>query len=97
VEVSAGRLDGDVVSSLLAGLGRSDAPLPIPRPAGLSEREIEVLRLLARGRSNRLIAHALEISPKTVGHHVEHIYEKLGVRTRPGATLFASEHGLVHW
>jgi HD-GYP domain-containing protein (c-di-GMP phosphodiesterase class II) len=96
-EVSAGPLDGEVVGALLAALGRRDKPPVPPRPAGLSGREVEVLRLLARGRSNRLIARSLEISPKTVGHHVEHIYEKAGVRTRAGATLFASEHGLVRW
>lgn len=97
VEVSSGRLDGDVVAALLAALGHRQAALAPRRPAGLSGREVEVLRLLARGRSNRLIARELEISPKTVGHHVEHIYEKVGVGTRAGATLFASEHGLVRW
>jgi HD-GYP domain-containing protein (c-di-GMP phosphodiesterase class II) len=65
------------------------------RPAGLSEREVEVLRLIARGRSNREVAEALVISPKTVGSHVEHIYAKAGVSTRAGAALFAMEHGLL--
>jgi HD-GYP domain-containing protein (c-di-GMP phosphodiesterase class II) len=64
-------------------------------PAGLTEREIEVLRLIARGRSNRQVASALVISAKTVGSHVEHIYAKAGVSTRAGAALFAMEHGLL--
>jgi DNA-binding NarL/FixJ family response regulator len=54
-----------------------------------------VLRLLARGHTNRAIASELAISPKTVGHHVEHIYAKAGVKTRAGATLFAVEAGLI--
>ena len=66
-----------------------------PRPAGLTERETEVLRLLARGNTNRSIARELSISAKTVGHHVEHIYEKTGCSTRAAASLFASEHDLL--
>jgi DNA-binding NarL/FixJ family response regulator len=54
-----------------------------------------VLRLIARGRSNKEVAATLGISPKTVGHHVEHIYAKAAVTTRAGATLFAMEHGLL--
>lgn len=64
-------------------------------PAGLTDREVEVLRLLASGLSNKQIARKLTLSPKTVGHHVEHIYAKLGVSTRAGATLFAMEQGLI--
>jgi len=51
--------------------------------------------LLARGASNRHIARALGIAPKTVGNHVERIYVKAGVTTRSAATLFAMEHGLL--
>ena len=65
------------------------------RPAGLSEREVEVLGLVIRGLSNRQIAEALFVSPKTVDHHIQHIYDKIGVSTRVGATLFALQHGLV--
>jgi DNA-binding NarL/FixJ family response regulator len=54
-----------------------------------------VLSLLARGVSNRNIAKSLSISAKTVGNHVEHIYSKIGVSTRPAATLFAMQHGLL--
>ncbi|MGH2945942.1 MAG: response regulator transcription factor [Solirubrobacteraceae bacterium] len=64
-------------------------------PAGLTDREVEVLRLLAQGRANREIAEALVISEKTAGHHVEHIYAKTGVSTRVGAALFAMRHDLA--
>jgi DNA-binding NarL/FixJ family response regulator len=67
----------------------------VARPAGLTEREVDVLRLIARGRSNKEVAHQLGISAKTVGTHVEHIYAKAGVATRAGATLFAMEHDLI--
>ena len=66
-----------------------------PRPAGLSEREVEILRLLARGGSRREIADDLVLSEHTVRHHLEHIYTKLGVETRVAAALFAVEHGLI--
>ena len=61
----------------------------VPRPAGLTERAVDVLRLLARGLANKQVAAKLGISAKTVGHHIEHIYTKADVTTRAGATLFA--------
>jgi DNA-binding NarL/FixJ family response regulator len=64
-------------------------------PAGLTERELEVLLALVRGGSNQQIADALGISAKTVGHHVQHVYEKAGVHNRAAATLWAFEHDLV--
>ena len=93
-EVGAGRLDGDAVPAVLEAAGhkvrhRRD------RVGGLSVREVEVLVLLARGRTKRQIAEELAISAKTVGAHVEHIYTKLGVSTRGGAALFAMRHGLL--
>ncbi|MGH2385046.1 MAG: HD domain-containing phosphohydrolase [Candidatus Limnocylindria bacterium] len=95
-EVGRGRLDADVVSALLGGAAqRHPAAMPAEPPAALSRREVEVLRLLARGLSNREMAEILVISPKTVGHHVQHIYDKLGISTRVGATLFALQHGVV--
>jgi DNA-binding CsgD family transcriptional regulator len=66
-----------------------------PRPAGLSERECEVLGLLARGLATKQVARRLGISPKTCDHHIQRLYGKAGVSTRAGATLFALEHGLV--
>lgn len=91
----AGQLDDEVVPALLAGAGHPTRQKASEDPVGLSDRELEVLRLLVRGLSNREMAAALFISPKTVGHHVQHIYNKVGVSTRVGATLFALQHGLV--
>ena len=54
-----------------------------------------MLRLLARGLSNRDMAAQLFISPATVKHHIQHIYDKTGLSTRAGATLFAMEHSLL--
>jgi DNA-binding CsgD family transcriptional regulator len=65
------------------------------RPAGLTTREVEVLRLVARGLSNREIAEHLIISRKTAGHHIEHIYAKTGTTNRALASLFAASHGLI--
>ncbi|MGH2588642.1 MAG: ATP-binding protein [Dehalococcoidia bacterium] len=65
------------------------------RPAGLSEREVEVLRLLARGRTNREIAEALVVSARTVEHHIEHIYAKIGAQRRAAAIAYALGHDLT--
>jgi HD-GYP domain-containing protein (c-di-GMP phosphodiesterase class II) len=93
-EVTAGRLDGNVVEAVLAAAGH-----PVSRrhsrPAGLSPREIEVLRLIARGLSSREIADRLTLSAKTVRNHTEHIYAKTGAGNRVTASLFAVEHGLL--
>lgn len=64
-------------------------------PAGLSEREVEVLVLLARGLSNKEIAQSLRVSPKTVQHHVSHIYEKTKVQSRAAAATYAVTNGLA--
>ncbi len=58
-------------------------------------REVEVLRLLARGLSNKEIAERLFIAPKTVSNHVEHIYGKIDTTSRAAASLFAMQHGLL--
>ncbi len=94
-QARGGQLDGEVAKALLVAAGHP-APRNLPELlAGLSDREVEVLRLIVRGLSNRQVAEILFISPKTVGHHVQHIYDKIGVSTRVGATLFALQHGLV--
>jgi HD-GYP domain-containing protein (c-di-GMP phosphodiesterase class II) len=90
-----GRYDATAVEAVLTAAGHTVTPAAVQRPAGLTEREVEVLGLLARGHLNKQVARTLGISPKTVGSHVEHIYAKTGVSTRAGATLFAMEHGLV--
>ena len=64
-------------------------------PGGLSTRQVEVLRLAVRGRSNREIAARLHISERTVEHHLEHIYTKIGVSTRAAAALFAAQNELL--
>ena len=69
----------------------------IERPAGLTEREVEVVALLARGLQTKQVAHALGISVKTADRHVQNAYAKIGVSTRAAATLFAMEHGLTAW
>ena len=93
-EVRAGRLDGDAVHAVLAEAGHRVPRSRRTRPGGLSEREVEVLRLLARGLSNRDMAEQLFVAPDTVKHHIQHIYDKIGLSTRAGATLFAVENGL---
>jgi DNA-binding NarL/FixJ family response regulator len=64
-------------------------------PEALTERETEVLRLLAQGHSNKQIAHKLQIAEKTVKTHVSNILSKLGVQSRTQATLYAVRTGLV--
>jgi ATP/maltotriose-dependent transcriptional regulator MalT len=79
----------------LARLTARDEPTARVRPAGLTERECEVLRLVASGVSNRAIAAALVISEHTVGRHLQNIFAKISVSSRAAATTFAHEHGLV--
>jgi HD-GYP domain-containing protein (c-di-GMP phosphodiesterase class II) len=93
-EVRAGRLDGGAAEAVLSAAGHRATRRPA-RPAGLTSREVEVLRLLARGLSNQQIAGRLGISRKTAGHHVEHIYAKTGTANRALASLFAANHGLI--
>lgn len=94
-EARAGRLDGDAVYAVLAEAGHRVPRARRERPGGLSRREVEVLRLLARGLSNRDMAAHLYVSPDTVKHHIQHIYDKTGLSTRAGATLFAMENSLL--
>ncbi len=93
-EVRAGRLDADAVGAVLAAAGHR-VPRRQEGPGGLTRREVEVLRLLAQGLSNRQIAERLVIAPKTAGNHVEHIYVKIGTSNRAAASLFAMRHGLL--
>ena len=94
-EVDAGRFRRIEVDAVLAAAGQATGRSEPAQPAGLTEREVQVLRLIARGHANKQVAAALGISPKTVGHHIEHLYAKAAVTTRAGATLWAMEHGLL--
>jgi HD-GYP domain-containing protein (c-di-GMP phosphodiesterase class II) len=94
-EAAEGRLDPEAVDAVLAAAGHSVRQRPHDLPAGLTRREVEVLLVLVRGNSNQAIAEELGISAKTVGHHVQHVYEKAGVRSRAAATVWAYEHDLV--
>jgi HD-GYP domain-containing protein (c-di-GMP phosphodiesterase class II) len=94
-ESAAGRHDGEMVAAVLRAAGQQTSP--VARPAGLTEREVQVIRLLARGLQTKQVARALEISAKTADRHIQNAYRKIGVSTRAAATLYASEHGLVQW
>ena len=93
-EVHASRLEGAAVESILEAAGHR-ARLRGLWPAGLTNREVEVLRLAVRGSTNRQTARRLSISDRTVAHHIQHIYDKIGVSTRGAAALYAMEHDLI--
>jgi HD-GYP domain-containing protein (c-di-GMP phosphodiesterase class II) len=93
-EVRDGRLDPAAVDAILRAAGHRVARRSV-LPAGLTRREVDVLVLLARGRSNPEIAAELTVSRKTVSTHLEHIYAKLGVTTRTEAALYAMQQGLI--
>jgi HD-GYP domain-containing protein (c-di-GMP phosphodiesterase class II) len=90
-----GRLDAEAVDVVLGAAGHRRKQRPRELPAGLTERELEVLRVLVRGESNQAIADTLGISARTVGHHIQHVYQKAGVRSRAAATVWAFEHNLI--
>jgi len=94
-QASAGRLDADAVRAVVESAGQR-APR-IERPAGLTEREAEVIGMLARGLQTKQVARALGISVKTADRHIQNAYRKIGVSTRAAAALFAMEHGLLAW
>jgi HD-GYP domain-containing protein (c-di-GMP phosphodiesterase class II)/DNA-binding CsgD family transcriptional regulator len=95
-EADDGRLDAEAVDAVLSADGHAVRRPPRELPAALTERELEVLLVLVRGEPNKAIADTLGISAKTVGHHIEHVYQKAGVRSRAAATLWAFEQDLVH-
>jgi HD-GYP domain-containing protein (c-di-GMP phosphodiesterase class II)/DNA-binding CsgD family transcriptional regulator len=94
-EVSAGRLDHDAVTGVVEAAGQRAQMTKRDWPAGLSEREIDVIRLAVRGRSNRQMAGELFVSDDTVKTHLRHIYEKVGFSSRAGLALFAMENDLL--
>jgi len=94
-EAKAGRLDPEAVQSVLRAAGERTRGAPRGFPAGLTSREVEVLALVARGHTTRQVADELGIARKSADHHIQHIYDKIGVRSRAAATLFAAQHGLA--
>ncbi|HSP55362.1 MAG TPA: LuxR C-terminal-related transcriptional regulator, partial [Dehalococcoidia bacterium] len=82
-----------VAAEILKFLGEKEEP---QQPAGLTEREVEILGLLAGGSSNREIARELSISARTAERHIGNIYLKIGAHNRAEATAFAFRHRLVH-
>jgi HD-GYP domain-containing protein (c-di-GMP phosphodiesterase class II) len=94
-EVRAGKLDATAAAAVLEAAGQEPGRLSPPRPAGLTDREAEVLALLASGLMTKQIGQRLGISPKTVDQHIQNLYAKIGVSTRAAAALFATRHGLA--
>jgi HD-GYP domain-containing protein (c-di-GMP phosphodiesterase class II) len=94
-EARAGRFDPEAVTAVLEAAGQR---VPrIERPAGLTEREAEVVGLIARGLQTKQVARELQISVKTADRHLQNAYRKMGVSTRAAAALFAMRHGLATW
>jgi len=93
-EAAAGRLDRDAVRHVLTS---ADAKVEARAtyPCNLTEREVEILRLIAQGLSNKEIGARLHISPRTAGNHIAHIFEKTKLTTRAAAALFAVQHRLI--
>jgi HD-GYP domain-containing protein (c-di-GMP phosphodiesterase class II) len=93
-DVRGGRCDEEAVEAVLGAEGHRPAPRR-ERPDALTDRELEVLRLVAVGLTNRQIGARLHVSARTVGHHVQHIYGKISVSSRAAATLYAVERDLL--
>ncbi len=96
-QARAGWLDAQCVRAVLEAAGHRPPRNRSSWPAGLSDREVEVLRLLSTGLTNAQIAAALVVSPRTAEHHVQHIYARIGVSTRAAAALYAMQHGLLSY
>lgn len=93
--VKEGKLCPDAVESVLSSAGQPSRRPAAERLAGLTPREIEVLRLIAAGLTAKEAARELDIAPKTADNHIQNLYSKIGVTTRAGAALYALERGLV--
>lgn len=93
-DADQGRLDPLATDAVLAAAGNRTTRRT-SGPAGLTQRETEVLDLLAQGLPNKAIARQLQISPKTVSNHIERVYSKLGVSNRAGAATRAMQYGIL--
>lgn len=89
------KLCGNAVEAVLACAGQPSRRDTSERLAGLTPREIEVLRLIAGGHTAKEAARRLEIAPKTADNHIQSLYSKIGVSTRAAAALYALERGLI--
>jgi HD-GYP domain-containing protein (c-di-GMP phosphodiesterase class II) len=94
-DAADGRLDAEVVTAVLAAAGHDPTPLRRELPAGLTDRQVQVLRLVAHGCTNRQIADRLVISRRTAEYHVQQIYLRIGTSSRAAAAMFAMEHRLL--
>ena len=92
--VSEGKMNGGIVKAVLSAAGHGKRVAEQAYPSGLTQREVEVLSLLAYGHTTKIIGERLGISPKTADHHIQNLYEKTGARGRAAAALFANEHGI---
>lgn len=93
---AAGALNAGATEAVLTAAGHAASPaVKAARPGGLTAREVDVLRLAARGLSTRQIADQLFIAPKTADHHIEHVYTKIGVSSRAAAALWAMQNALL--
>ena len=96
---SEGVLEPRASRAVLVAAGHGEPRAPSGKrqhhPGGLTRREVDVLRLAARGLTTRQIADRLTISPKTADHHIQHIYGKIGTSTRAAAALWAMQHSVV--
>ena len=89
------RSEGSARAPTLSGWRRCSTTGPRRPTGGLTARELEVLRLVASGKTNREVATDLVISERTVDRHVSNIFDKIGVPSRAAATAYAYEHGLI--
>lgn len=94
-EVTAGHLDRDAVNGVLSAAGQRTQVARREWPAELTDREVDVIRLAVRGRTNRQMASELFVSEDTIKTHMRHVYEKVGFSSRAGLALFAMENDLV--
>jgi HD-GYP domain-containing protein (c-di-GMP phosphodiesterase class II) len=92
---SAGRIDPNAVAAVLEAAG--EAVPKIARPAGLTDREAQVISMVAKGLQTKQVGHRLGISAKTADRHLQNAYAKIGVSSRAAAALFAMQHGLTSW
>src|SRR6185437_13087988 len=88
-------LDASAVNAVLAAAGDKGPRVRTPWPAGLTDREVDVLRRIAVGDSIQDAGAQLHVSPKTVDFHLQNIYAKIGITTRAAATLFAIQNELL--